>query len=220
MGSIEEKVSKYFPCRTNEVKELINHLKNGWPSLNVSGKRGSGKSSIVELVLKELNYSFAWVDGEEISSAIQLMNMIINQFKLIFSLEDDITTIRSHTEFINELNGLLLEIENQKKKRKSSASKEYRLAIVLDSSHLLLNKDTGLLVLLYKLNEFLEHEAKITTIFISSHLRESFSKIPGYLQYSLDIYFKNYTQQDLFIILRRFRPNGYSELFYDKYVQS
>ncbi|RWS27436.1 hypothetical protein B4U80_12871 [Leptotrombidium deliense] len=200
-----------FPCRNTEISKLVSIFSlTQWPLVYVSGARGTGKTSIVRHLLSSLKLDHAYIDCFQTYSNKLLFHSLLyaikkldKKCKLDADLLDFCRCSNSH-EFVLKLE----EVVKEKKK----------FILVFDNAENLLSVDVNLVSVLSNINGLLRDTCPILCLFISSLSFHDFHRNDASIGSPLIVEFGAYSKEQLYHLLKRKVPSGFSQQFYDNYI--
>ncbi|XP_061125255.1 origin recognition complex subunit 5 [Syngnathus typhle] len=201
------RVAEQLPCREPQAGMLLSLMGEpkhfSLPCIFIYGHRASGKSHVVNVLLKELEMPHATVSGAECISATLLFQQVL----LSFFGEDAVGALPrspSLSDFVRVY-----------KQRCSRATAEQTRYIVLEKAELLRDMDANLLSALARLQELVEDN--VSVLLLSELVWDTFRPNTGCLE-PLLLHFPEYTKAELHQILSRDSHPTYSADFYASYI--
>ncbi|CAH0555133.1 unnamed protein product [Brassicogethes aeneus] len=184
-----------FPCRSNEIDQLLNLFKSKeepYPcSVYVYGGPSTGKSSIIKHVLKNLKINYVMINIIECYTSKNLYEIILNKFSglHVYPLNG-----QPYTKCEN-----LMEFTYQLKKISSIINLNGSV-LVIDKVDELRDMDLNLLNALLKLKELTG--ISLCVVFVSEILFEKYVSRSNVCE-PIKIYFPQYTKEQLLEIMKK-----------------
>uniref|UniRef100_A0A3Q2SYF1 Origin recognition complex subunit 5 n=1 Tax=Fundulus heteroclitus TaxID=8078 RepID=A0A3Q2SYF1_FUNHE len=205
-GYDEEKlriVSEQLPCREVQAGALLSLMGQPqqycYPSLFIYGHRASGKSHVVNTLMKELELPHATVSCVECISAALLFEQVLLAF-----FGCDAASLLPRSPSLSDF----VRIYRQQASQSPAEQTRY---IVLEKAELLRDADANLLPALLRLQE-------LVSIFLYSEIVwDKFRPNTGCFE-PLLLHFPDYSKGELQQILSKDRHPSYSAEFYSSYV--
>ncbi|XP_053271110.1 origin recognition complex subunit 5 [Pleuronectes platessa] len=209
-GHEEEKlqrVREQLPCRENQAGLLLSLLgqpqQYSYPSIFIYGHRASGKSHVMQVLLKELELPHATVSCVECVSNSLLFEQVLLS---LFGCEAAALLTRkpSLSDFVR--------IYRHQCSQSPATQTRY---IVMEKAELLRDADANLLPALLRLQELVEDN--VTVILLSEISWDKFRPNTGCFE-PLLLHFPDYSKGELQQILSQDRHPSYSAEFYSSYI--
>ncbi|XP_051911556.1 origin recognition complex subunit 5 isoform X1 [Hippocampus zosterae] len=201
------RVAEQLPCREVQAGMLLSLMgepqQYSLPCIFIYGHRASGKSYVVNILLKELELPHATISCVECITAAQLFEQVL---LALFGGDAAATLPRypSLSDFVRIY-----------RHHRSRASAEQTRYIVLEKAELLRDMDANLLSVLVRLQELVEDN--LTVLLLSELVWDTFRPNTGCLE-PLLLHFPDYTKAELHQILSRDRHPSYSADLYASYI--
>ncbi|XP_077399329.1 origin recognition complex subunit 5 isoform X2 [Vanacampus margaritifer] len=201
------KVAEQLPCRELQAGMLLSLMgepqQYSLPCIFIYGHQASGKSHVVNILLKELELPNATISCAECISAALLFEQVLLTF---FGVDAAAALPRSPSlsDFIR--------IYRQHRSRAAAEQTHY---LVLEKAELLRDMDSNLLSVLVRLQELVEDN--VTVLLLSEIVWETFRPNTGCLE-PLPLHFPDYTKAELHQILSRDGHPSHSADFYASYI--
>ncbi|CAN9508399.1 unnamed protein product [Ophioblennius macclurei] len=209
-GFDEEKlrsVKEKLPCRETQAGMLLSLLgephHNSYPAIFIYGHRSSGKSHVVDVLLKELELPHVTFSCVEFVSVTLLFERVLRSF-----FGADAASLLPRCPNMSDF------VRIYKKQLLTSPAEQTRY-IVLEKAELLRDADDNLLPALLRLQELVEDN--LTVILLSEIVWDVFRPNTGCLE-PLLLHFPDYSKAELQQILSRDKHPSYSEEFYSSYI--
>ncbi|XP_064454882.1 origin recognition complex subunit 5-like [Ornithodoros turicata] len=214
MDAALDNICEDVHCRRKQAKTLLQLM--GLPensgacqSLYVYGCSSTGKTCLVQKILQKLQVKHAYVNVVATYTARMLFETIINQLAChVPSVENDFSNYAScenTQEFLRHLKNVVSE----------DLDCPSAIYIGIDNSERLRDFDPTVLATFLRLQELTKRH--ICVILISEILWEKFRCGTGFCE-PYFVHFPQYSRDDLVRILCSYRPDGYSEDFYAKFL--
>ncbi|RWS16982.1 hypothetical protein B4U79_17850 [Dinothrombium tinctorium] len=215
-ANLKTNANSLFLCRENTIEQLFRVFSlTNWPLVYIHGENGTGKTSITRHVLHALRLKCAFLDCLEMHSNKLLFQSILYSFKIS---ENESTAIDGDLlEFCRCANAheFVLKLEDVLNECKD----EHKSVIVFDNAECLIDLDVTLVSLFSNiLFGSTNISLPVCCIFISSLPFQSFRQNASVSCSPITIHFPSYTKDQLFAILRRKVPSGFTQQFYDNYI--
>ncbi|OCT76899.1 hypothetical protein XELAEV_18032103mg [Xenopus laevis] len=207
-----KEVAKRTLCRESQVSTLLSifgerqHL--SFPSIFIYGHTGTGKTYILQTVLRTLELPCAFINCVECFTPRLLFEQILNHLhdhqpapENEFSSKDRCDTFNDFVRLYN--------------RGTSELGLEETFYIVLDKAELLREMEANLLPGFLRLQELTE--SNVTVIFLTEIVWETFRPNTGCFE-PLTLYFPDYSKVELQRILSSEYPQEYSAEFYASYI--
>ncbi|XP_054609267.1 origin recognition complex subunit 5 [Dunckerocampus dactyliophorus] len=202
-----QRVAEQVPCRALQAGLLLSLMgepqQYSFPSIFIYGHRASGKSHVVNILLKELELPHANISCVECISIALLFEHVLLTF---FGRDAAATLPRSPS--LSDF------VRIYKQHRSPSTATETRY-IVLEKAELLRDMDANLLPALLRLQELVEDNVSI--ILLSEIAWDTFRPSTGCFE-PLLLHFPDYSKAELHQILSQDRHPSYSVEFYSSYI--
>ncbi|KAG8441950.1 hypothetical protein GDO86_010942 [Hymenochirus boettgeri] len=200
-------------CRESQVSTLLSmfgerqHL--GFPSIFVYGHTGTGKTYVLETLLRKLELPSAFVNCVECCTPRLLFEQILDQLHQHCPAPENEFSSYERCDSLNDFvrlftRGIL----------KQSLEKE-TFYIVLDKAEVLREMDANLLPGFLRLQELTE--SNTTVLFLTEIVWETFRPNTGCFE-PLILYFPDYSKVELQRILSSDYPREYPAEFYSSYI--
>ncbi|XP_077355454.1 origin recognition complex subunit 5 isoform X2 [Festucalex cinctus] len=205
------RVAEQLPCRELQAGMLLSLMgepqQYSLPCIFIYGHRASGKSHVVNVLLKELKLPHVTISCAECISAGLLFEHVLLTF-----LGADAAAALPRSPSLSDF----VRIYRQHRScRVAAAAQHTTRYLVLEKAELLRDMDANLLSLLVRLQELVEDN--VTVILLSEIVWETFRPNTGCLE-PLPLHFPDYTKGELHEILSRDRHPSYSADFYSSYI--
>uniref|UniRef100_A0A0C9R8Z3 Origin recognition complex subunit 5 n=1 Tax=Fopius arisanus TaxID=64838 RepID=A0A0C9R8Z3_9HYME len=199
-------------CRDTVLRELFSLL--GAPeeplphSIFIYGHIATGKSLVMESLLQCLKYNYSVINCIEHSNTRHMFDYILQELTPQNLNENDIDSKGKRKcdnvmDFIDDLRSI------------SSKNPDNPMIIVFDKCDRLRDMDMNLLPALLRLREL--SGVNVCTVFLSDIIWEKYRVKMGMLE-PIRIHFPQYTKDEMQQILFTYKPEGYSDGFYQNYL--
>ncbi|KAI9599073.1 origin recognition complex subunit 5 [Syncephalis fuscata] len=204
-----EDFNKQFPGREQEIDQLYSLLGKPDnplpPVIFINGKSATGKTCVVRAFVEQLpRKHWAYINAVDRFSPRLLFEDALNQFSNTRpTFRDGVchgyARCDTEADFIQHLRSLFTETLF------NTSLDEHRRVLVIDRAERLRDMAPSLLASLLRLAELTE--ANISVILISSVIWDKFRVRAGSLE-PIQIHFRDYTKQDMLLIIAKDRPAG------------
>ncbi|XP_077565286.1 origin recognition complex subunit 5 [Stigmatopora nigra] len=198
-------VAEELPCRELQASMLLSIMGEPQlyciPSIFIYGHRASGKSHVVNVLLKELELPHVTISCAECINVALLFEQVLLTF---FGGDATLPRNPSLSDFIRIY-----------KKHRSCSTAEQTRYIVLEKAELLREMDANLISVLVRLQELVEDN--VSVFFLSDIPWDTFRPNMGCME-PLLLHFPDYTRAELQQILSRDCHPSYSAEFYASYI--
>ncbi|XP_061767951.1 origin recognition complex subunit 5 [Nerophis ophidion] len=201
------RVAEQLPCRELQAGLLLSLMgepqQYSFPSIFIYGHRASGKSHVVNVLLKELQLPHATISCVECVSIALLFEQVLLTF---FGRDAAASLPRSPSmsDFVR--------IYKQHCSLSAATQTHY---IVIEKAELLRDMDANLLPALLRLQELVEDN--VSVVLLSEIMWDTFRPSTGCFE-PLLLHFPDYSKTELHQILSRDKHPSYSADFYSSYV--
>lgn len=209
-GYAEEKlqrVAERLPCREVQAGMLLSLMGQpehySYPSIFIYGHRASGKSHVMQVLLKELELPHVTVSCVECVSSALLFEEVLRSF---FGAEA--SSLLPRTSSLSDF------VRIYRQQRSQSPAEQTRY-IVMEKAEVLRDADANLLPALLRLQELVEDN--VTVVLLSEIVWDLFRPSTGCFE-PLLLHFPDYSKADLQRILSQDRHPSYSAEFYSSYI--
>ncbi|XP_072233332.1 origin recognition complex subunit 5 [Leuresthes tenuis] len=202
-----QRVAVQLPCREVQAGMLLSLMgqpqQHCYPSVFIYGHRASGKSHVINVLMKELELPHATVSCVECVSVALLFEQVLLS---LFGCEAASLLPRSPclSDFVRVY----------RQQSSQSPAKQTRY-IVMEKAELLRDADANLLPALLRLQELVEDN--VTVILLSEIVWDKFRPNTGCFE-PLLLHFPDYSKGELLQILSQDRHPSYSAEFYSSYI--
>uniref|UniRef100_A0A3P9QEQ5 Origin recognition complex subunit 5 n=1 Tax=Poecilia reticulata TaxID=8081 RepID=A0A3P9QEQ5_POERE len=204
-GEKLRKVSEQLPCREVQAGMLLSLMGEPqqycYPSLFIYGHRASGKSHVVNLLMKELELPHVTVSCVECVSAALLFEQVLLSF-----FGCDAASLLPRSPSLSDF------VRIYKQRASEFPSKQTRY-IVMEQAELLRDANVNLLPALLRLQEL----DNVSVILLSEIVWDKFRPNTGCFE-PLLLHFPDYSKAELLQILSAGRNPSYSAEFYSSYI--
>ncbi|XP_069763664.1 origin recognition complex subunit 5 isoform X2 [Narcine bancroftii] len=200
-------------CRDSQIVTLLSLFGEpqhySYPSIFVYGHTATGKTYVIETLLKTLKLSHVIVNCVECFSSEMLFEQILNQMQ-----GDCLSSENEHSSYLqcNAFNEFVLLFKQVVREQNLLNQTVY---IVLDKAEQLREMDANLLPGFLRFQELAD--ANVSVILISEIVWEKFRSNTGCFE-PLILYFPDYSKDDLLKILSHDHPPEFSADFYISYI--
>uniref|UniRef100_A0A3B5MEQ5 Origin recognition complex subunit 5 n=1 Tax=Xiphophorus couchianus TaxID=32473 RepID=A0A3B5MEQ5_9TELE len=206
-GEKLRRVSEQLPCREVQAGMLLSLMGEPqqycYPSLFIYGHRASGKSHVVNVLMKELELPHVTVSCVECVSVALLFEQVLLSF-----FGCDAASLLPRSPSISDF------VRIYKQQTSEFPSKQTRY-IVMEQAELLRDANVNLLPALLRLQELVEDN--VSVILLSEIVWDKFRPNTGCFE-PLLLHFPDYSKAELLHILSAHRHPSYSAGFYSSYV--
>ncbi|XP_059843169.1 origin recognition complex subunit 5 [Hypanus sabinus] len=213
--SLEDKINllkEKLICRDSQIVTLLSLLGEpqhySYPSIFVYGHTATGKTYVIQTLLKTLKFPHVIVNCVECFSSRMLFEQILNQLQGSWLSENECTSyLRCNT--LNEFVLLYKQVVREQNLLNQT------VYIVLDKAEQLREMDANLLPGFLRFQELAE--TNVTVLLISEIVWEKFRPNTGCFE-PLTLHFPDYNKDDLLKILSHDHPLEFSAEFYTCYI--
>ncbi|XP_037551769.1 origin recognition complex subunit 5 [Nematolebias whitei] len=202
-----QRVSELLPCREVQAGMLLSLMGEPqqycYPSIFMFGHRSSGKSHVINVLLKELELPHATVSCVECVSATLLFDKVLLSF-----FGSDAASLLPRSPSLSDFVRIFRQHSSQ------FPAKQTRY-IIMEKAELLRDAEANLLPALLRLQELVEDN--VTVILLSEIVWDTFRPNTGCFE-PLLLYFPDYSKGELQQILSKDRHPSYSAEFYYSYI--
>ncbi|KAM9845704.1 origin recognition complex subunit 5 [Aulostomus maculatus] len=202
-----QRVAEQLPCREVQAGMLLSLMgqphQYSYPSIFVYGHRASGKSHVINVLLKELQLPHATVSCVECVSVASLFERVLLSF-----FGCDAAALLPRSPSLSDF------VRVYRQQRSQSSAKETRY-VILEKAELLRDADANLLPALLRLQELVEDN--VTVLLLSEIAWDTFRPNTGCFE-PLLLHFPDYSKGELQQILALDRHPSYSAEFYSSYI--
>ncbi|XP_074481471.1 origin recognition complex subunit 5 [Sebastes fasciatus] len=202
-----QRVSEQLPCREMQAGMLLALLgqphQYSYPSIFIYGHRASGKSHVMQVLLKELELPHATVSCVECVSVALLFEQVLLSF-----FGCDAASLLPRSPSLSDF------VRVYRQQRSQSPAKQTRY-VVMEKAELLRDTDANLLPALLRLQELVEDN--VTVILLSEIVWDKFRPNTGCFE-PLLLHFPDYSKGELQQILSQDKHPSYSAELYSSYV--
>uniref|UniRef100_A0A3B3UG16 Origin recognition complex subunit 5 n=1 Tax=Poecilia latipinna TaxID=48699 RepID=A0A3B3UG16_9TELE len=204
-GEKLRRVSEQLPCREVQAGMLLSLMGEPqqycYPSLFIYGHRASGKSHVVNVLMKELELPHVTVSCVEcVSSALLFEQVLLSFFGC------DAASLLPRSPSLSDF------VRIYKQRTSEFPSKQTRY-IVMEQAELLRDASVNLLPALLRLQEL----DNVSVILLSEIVWDKFRPNTGCFE-PLLLHFPDYSKAELLQILSAGRNSSYSAEFYSSYI--
>ncbi|XP_064198941.1 origin recognition complex subunit 5 isoform X2 [Anguilla rostrata] len=198
-----------LPCRETQLNTLLALMGEPeqycYPSIFIYGHRATGKSYVIQTLLRELELPHAVVSCVEcVSTGILFEQVLLSFFGSAYSSSNALPRKPSLSDFIRLYRQLCVQLP--------ATQTRY---IILDKAELLRDMDANLLPGFLRLQELVEDN--VTVILLSEIVWDKFRPNTGCFE-PLLLHFPNYSKAELQQILARDTHPAYSPELYSSYI--
>uniref|UniRef100_A0A4W3ISS3 Origin recognition complex subunit 5 n=1 Tax=Callorhinchus milii TaxID=7868 RepID=A0A4W3ISS3_CALMI len=200
-------------CRDSQISTVLSIMGEphhySYPSIFVYGHTATGKTYVMQTLLKTCKLPHVIVNCVECFSSRMLFEQILNQLQgHCLSPENEYSSfLRCDT--LNDFVRLFKQLIHEQNLH------EQTIYIVLDKAEKLREMDANLLPGLLRLQELAE--TNVTVIFLSEIVWEKFRPSTGCFE-PITLYFPDYSKADLLKILTHDHPKEFCADFYTSYI--
>uniref|UniRef100_A0A3Q3MC00 Origin recognition complex subunit 5 n=1 Tax=Mastacembelus armatus TaxID=205130 RepID=A0A3Q3MC00_9TELE len=200
-----QRVAEQLPCREVQAGTLLALMgqQYSYPSIFIYGHRASGKSHVMNVLLKELELPHATVSCVECVSVALLFEQVLLSF-----FGCDAASLLPRSPSLSDFVRIYREQCSQ------SPARQTRY-IVMEKAEILRDTDANLLPALLRLQELVEDN--VTVILLSEIVWDTFRPNTGCFE-PLLLNFPDYSKGELQQILSQDRHPSYSAEFYSSYI--
>ncbi|XP_010737218.2 origin recognition complex subunit 5 [Larimichthys crocea] len=196
-----------LPCRELQAGMLLSLMgqpqQYSYPSIFIYGHRASGKSHVMQVLLKELELPHATVSCVECVSVALLFEQVLLSF-----FGCDVASLLPRSPSLSDF------VRIYRQQCSQTPAKQTRY-IVMEKAELLRDTDANLLPALLRLQELVEDN--VTVILLSEIVWDKFRPNTGCFE-PLLLHFPDYSKAELQQILSQDRHPSYSAEFYSSYI--
>ncbi|XP_051889855.1 origin recognition complex subunit 5 isoform X1 [Pristis pectinata] len=200
-------------CRDSQIVTLLSLLGEpqhySYPSIFVYGHTATGKTYVIQTLLKTWKLPHVIVNCVECFSSRMLFEYILNQLQGNWLSSENERTSYLRCNSLNEFVLLFKQVVREQNLLNQT------VYIVLDKAEQLREMDANLLPGFLRFQELAEEN--VTVFFISEIVWEKFRPNTGCFE-PLTLYFPDYSKDDLLKILSRDHPPEFSADFYTSYI--
>ncbi|KAI3366691.1 hypothetical protein L3Q82_009364 [Scortum barcoo] len=201
------RVAEQLPCREVQAGMLLSLMgrpqQYSYPSIFIYGHRASGKSHVMQVLLKELELPHATVSCVECVSVALLFEQVLLSF-----FGCDAASLLPRSPSLSDF------VRIYRQQCSESPAKQTRY-VVMEKAELLRDTDANLLPALLRLQELVEDN--VTVILLSEIVWDKFRPNTGCFE-PLLLHFPDYSKGELQQILSQDRHPSYSAEFYSSYI--
>ncbi|XP_054844662.1 origin recognition complex subunit 5 isoform X2 [Eublepharis macularius] len=199
------------PCRESQVSTLLSVFGErqhfSFPALFIYGHTSSGKTYVMQTLLKTLELPYVFVNCNECYASRLLLEELLRQLQRLSSEEEDLAPVScdSFNDFIRffKQRTMMLDLQNQ------------TVYVVLDNAERLREMEANILPGFLRLQELTDQN--VTVILLSEIVWELLRPDMGCLE-PMPLYFPDYSIGHLQKILSHDHPPEYSFDFYAAYI--
>uniref|UniRef100_A0A8C7X2H1 Origin recognition complex subunit 5 n=1 Tax=Oryzias sinensis TaxID=183150 RepID=A0A8C7X2H1_9TELE len=199
-----KKAAEQLPCREVQAGMLLSLMGEPhqycYPSIFIYGHRASGKSHVINVLMKELELPHATLSCVECVSVALLFEQVLRSF-----FGCDVASLLPRSPSLTDFVRIY---------RQQSPARQTRY-IVMEKAELLRDADANLLPALLRLQELVEDN--VTVILLSEIVWDTFRPNTGCFE-PLLLHFPDYSKVELQQILSQDRHPSYSAELYSFYV--
>ncbi|CAK6950060.1 origin recognition complex subunit 5 [Scomber scombrus] len=202
-----QRVADQIPCREVQAGTLLSLMGQpeqcSFPSIFIYGHRATGKSHVMNVLLKELELPHATVSCVECVSVALLFEQVLLSF-----FGGDSASQLPRSPSLSDF------VRIYRQQCSQSAAKQTRY-IVMEKAELLRDTDANLLPALLRLRELVEDN--VSVILLSEIVWDKFRPNTGCFEPIL-LHFPDYSKGELHQVLSQDRHPSYSAEFYSSYI--
>ncbi|XP_053200146.1 origin recognition complex subunit 5 [Scomber japonicus] len=202
-----QRVADQIPCREVQAGTLLSLMGQpeqcSFPSIFIYGHRATGKSHVMNVLLKELELPHATVSCVECVSVGLLFEQVLLSF-----FGGDAASQLPRSPSLSDF------VRIYRQQCSQSAAKQTRY-IVMEKAELLRDTDANLLPALLRLQELVEDN--VSVILLSEIVWDKFRPNTGCFEPIL-LHFPDYSKGELHQVLSQDRHPSYSAEFYSSYI--
>ncbi|XP_055009655.1 origin recognition complex subunit 5 [Boleophthalmus pectinirostris] len=202
-----QKVAELLPCREAQAGLLLSLMGQPehpcYPSVFIYGHRASGKSHVLNILMKQLELPHAMVSCVECLSVALLFEQVLQSF-----FGADAASLLPRGPSLSDF------IRIYRQQSSESPAKETRY-IIMEKAEMLRDADANLLPALLRLQELVEDN--VTVILLSEIVWDKFRPNTGCFE-PLLLHFPDYSKGELQQILSKDKHPSYSAEFYSSYI--
>ncbi|XP_017267199.1 origin recognition complex subunit 5 isoform X1 [Kryptolebias marmoratus] len=202
-----QRISELLPCREVQAGLLLSLMGQPqqycYPSIFIFGHRSSGKSHVLNVLLKELELPHATVSCVECVSATLLFEEVLLSF-----FGSDAASLLPRSPSLSDF------VRVYRLHRSQFPAKQTRY-VIMEKAELLRDAEANLLPALLRFQELVEDN--VAVILLSEIVWDTFRPNTGCFE-PLLLHFPDYSKGELQQILSRDRHPSYSAEFYSSYI--
>ncbi|XP_072311243.1 origin recognition complex subunit 5 [Eucyclogobius newberryi] len=202
-----QRVAELCPCREVQAGLLLSLMgqpeHHCFPSIFIYGHRASGKSHVLDTLMKQLELPHAFVSCVECLSVALLFEQVLRSF---FGADAAATLPRSPT---------LSDFVRIYRRHSSESPAKQTRYIIMEKAEMLRDAEANLLPALLRLQELVEDN--VTVILLSEIVWDKFRPNTGCFE-PLLLHFPDYSKGELQQILSKYKHPSHSAEFYSSYI--
>ncbi|CAL1568505.1 unnamed protein product [Knipowitschia caucasica] len=206
-GDRLEKAAGLMPCREIQAGLLLSLMgqpeNHCYPSIFIYGHRASGKSHVLNTLMKQLELPHAMISCVECLSVALLFEQVLDSF-----FGADAASLLPRGPSLSDFVRIY-------KQQISESPTEQTRYIIMEKAEMLRNADSNLLPGLLRLQELVEDN--VTVILLSEIVWDKFRPNTGCFE-PLLLHFPDYSKAELQQILSKDKHPSYSTDFYSSYI--
>ncbi|XP_033845426.1 origin recognition complex subunit 5 [Periophthalmus magnuspinnatus] len=202
-----QRIAELLPCREVQAGLLLSLMgqpeHHCYPSIFIYGHQASGKSHVLNIVMKQLELPHAMVSCVECFSVTLLFEQVLQSF-----FGADASSLLPRGPSLSDFVRIYRQLSSE------SPTKQTRY-IIMEKAEMLRDADANLLPALLRLQELVEDN--VTVILLSEIVWDKFRPNTGCFE-PLLLHFPDYSKGELQQILSKDKHPLYSAEFYSSYI--
>uniref|UniRef100_A0A3B3ZDC2 Origin recognition complex subunit 5 n=1 Tax=Periophthalmus magnuspinnatus TaxID=409849 RepID=A0A3B3ZDC2_9GOBI len=202
-----QRIAELLPCREVQAGLLLSLMgqHHCYPSIFIYGHQASGKSHVLNIVMKQLELPHAMVSCVECFSVALLFEQVLQSF-----FGADASSLLPRGPSLSDFVRIYRQLSSE------SPTKQTRYIVsIMEKAEMLRDADANLLPALLRLQELVEDN--VTVILLSEIVWDKFRPNTGCFE-PLLLHFPDYSKGELQQILSKDKHPLYSAEFYSSYI--